>query len=69
MGCIICNCASNGMNNTGYACVPIFYSTKMIMLVPTYKSDGTKNYIASTDTLNQAYFDAKINNADAAQRW
>lgn len=74
MGCTICNCASNGMNNTGYACVPIFYSTKMIILVPTYKTDGTRNYISSSDTLNQAFFDGKINTGntfgtDASGRW
>jgi hypothetical protein len=70
MGCIICNCASNGMNNTGYACVPIFYSTKVIILVPTYKEDGTRNYISSGTTLNQAFFDAKIAATTAAgERW
>lgn len=70
MSCQICDCNSSGMNNTGFACVPIFYSTKKIIFVPTYKSDGTKNYIASSDTLNQAYFDAKIaSDTPADERW
>ena len=70
MSCQICDCASNGMNNTGYACVPIFGTTKMLFFVPTYKADGTRNYISSGTTLNQAFFDAKIaSDTAAAERW
>ena len=43
--------------------------TKKVVFVPLYADDGTRNSVASTDTLNLAYFTALVNNADASKRW
>jgi hypothetical protein len=39
------------------------------ILVPLIANDGTFNYIDPTDTLNDAYFTALINEADDSKRW
>lgn len=65
-----CTCTSGG-GNTG---VP-FCSTKQgvpysLILVPKYKEDGTLNSIdLANDTLNAAYFEGKINEANWQDRW
>ena len=65
----ICNC-DVGLSNTGLPnCAPIFSVTKKLILVPTYKADGTKNFIDLTATLDPAYLTAAINDADTAERW
>lgn len=64
----ICSCETI-MGNTG---VPTCYSAlklgKGIFMTPTFANDGTKNVIDTTDTLNDAYFTALINNADPSKR-
>ena len=63
----ICNC-SLSLSNTG---IPSKQSiaavTKKLIFVKLYADDGTRNSIASTDTLDDAYFSAKVNNADASK--
>lgn len=65
----ICNCSLT-LSNTG---VPgkqsIAAVTKKLVFVKMYDDDGVRNSIASTDTLDQAYFDALVNQADASKRW
>jgi hypothetical protein len=38
-------------------------------MTPTYANDGTKNVIDTTDTIDDAYILAAINNADPSKRW
>jgi len=64
-----CKC-DVGLGNTGLPnCAPIFSVTKKLILVPTYKNDGTKNYIDLSVTLDDAYLTAAINNANSDERW
>lgn len=62
------NCNIGG-SNTGQSCVPIMRVQKKIILVPTFDSTGAVNEIDLTQTLNEAYFVARINDTDASQRW
>lgn len=64
-----CKCDA-GLGNTGTPnCAPIASVTKKVIFVPTYKSDGTRNYIDLTTTLDAAYLTAAINNATTSERW
>ena len=64
-----CQC-NVGLNNTGVpGCVPIQSVTKSLILVPIKANDGSYNGVEDTDVLNEAYFTALINNADASKRW
>lgn len=62
------NCNIGG-SNTGQSCVPIMRVQKKIFLVPTFDSTGVANEIDLTQTLNEAYFVARVNDTDASQRW
>jgi len=62
------NCNIGG-SNTGQSCVPIMRVQKKIILVPTFDSTGAVNEIDLTQTLNEAYFVARVNDTDASQRW
>lgn len=56
--------------NTGTPnCVPIGNVTYRLIGVPTYDSTGARNYIDTTTTLDQSYFDALINQSDSTKRW
>lgn len=64
-------CACNGtLINTG---VPnkqrIVASGVKLFVVPMKADDGTANVILSTDTIDQAYVDALINQEDPSKRW
>lgn len=64
-----CKC-DVGLGNTGTPnCQPIATVAKKLIVVPTYDSTGAKNGILLSDTLDEAYLTAKINAADASQRW
>ena len=64
-----CKC-DVGLGNTGTpSCQPIATVAKKLIVVPTYDSTGVKNSITIGDTLDEAYLTAKINAADASQRW
>jgi hypothetical protein len=63
-------CACNaGLSNTGTGCSPFWQVAVKLIVVPYYDSDGNQNSIDLTDTLNQAYFTALINQADTSLRW
>ena len=40
-----------------------------IIVVPLVADDGTENVIRRSDTLNQAYFQAKVTHPDPSKRW
>lgn len=64
-----CTC-NQGMSNLGTrACDVLFKESTMLFAVPTFAADGTRNKIASGDTLDEAYFIAAINNVDPTKRW
>jgi hypothetical protein len=65
----VCDC-NVSLNNTGRpGCVPIFNVVDSIILMRLTADDGTPNGIDLTQTLNEAYFNAFINNADSSKRW
>jgi hypothetical protein len=64
-----CSCDVS-LSNTGTPnCVPIASVIKKLVLVSLVADDGTSNFIDTTDTLDEAYFLAKINHADPSKRW
>ena len=66
----LCSCTSQYKNSGQPSCVgALIQAARKIILVPRYKNDGTANKITVPATLNQAYFDALINNADRSARW
>ncbi len=64
----VCDC-NNTLANQGTGCTPLFNVAAKLIAVPTYDSTGARNSIDLTDTLNEAYFTALINEADASKRW
>lgn len=64
----VCDC-NNTLANQGTGCTPLFHVAAKLIAVPTYDSTGARNGIDLTDTLNEAYFTALINEADATKRW
>lgn len=63
-----CDCDSAGIGNTGVApCIPKFGVTKMLIFQPLYASDGTKNYLDRTVTMDATYINGLINNADRSK--
>ena len=69
MALVACGC-DDPLNNSGVpSCTTLEGVAIKFIAVPRLASDGTKNRILLSDTLNQAYFDAKFNEADATKRW
>lgn len=65
----ICSCETV-MGNTGLpSCYSPLKHASGIFMTPTYANDGTKNVIDTTDTIDDAYILAAINNADQSKRW
>jgi hypothetical protein len=64
----VCDC-NNTLANQGTGCTPLFNVIAKLIAVPTYDSTGARNGIDLTDTLNEAYFTALINQSDASKRW
>lgn len=65
----LCECDAT-VHNTGVtSCKTLMRDSEMIILVRKYGSTGALNYIDTTATLNQAYFDGKINNVNREDRW
>lgn len=64
----VCDC-NNTLANQGTGCTPLFNVAVKLIAVPTFDSTGARNGIDLTDTLNEAYFTALINEADATKRW
>ena len=65
----LCSCAVSLSNTGSPTCSPIMGVAVNFFLVPLIADDGTYNYIDPTATFNDAYFAAKINNADDSKRW
>jgi hypothetical protein len=64
-----CTC-DVGLGNTGAPnCVPAMRVAKKLIVVNRFDADGNYNEIDLTDTLNEAYFLALTNNADASKKW
>ena len=69
MGCIICDCNS-ALSNTGTRCTPVMGVAEKLIFVTLKDSAGNENRInLLSDTLNDVYVDAKINNTDWSKRW
>lgn len=64
----VCDC-NNTLANQGTGCTPLFHVIAKLIAVPTFDSTGARNGIDLTDTLNEAYFTALINQTDASKRW
>lgn len=66
----LCNC-NVGLSNTGSPnCKAIMDIARRPILVPIYKDDGTINeYEVAETTFDEAFFSARVNHADASQRW
>lgn len=66
----LCKCGDTGLNNTGTPssiCNP--GRIQLMIAVPKFGSNGDRNSILVTDTIDQAYIDSKINAVDPADRW
>lgn len=55
--------------NTGSGCTPLIQALKKLIIVPIFDATGAKNRIDLTVSLNDAYFAALVNQADATKRW
>lgn len=72
----VCDCNAT-LGNVGLPnCVNIPNVTYKLIITPTYDSTGARNKITTTDTLDQTYFDDRLNAGrsgatltDANQRW
>lgn len=64
-------CACNGtLKNTGTPSKQrVIAAGSSLVAVPMKADDGTANEISNTDTIDQAYIDALINNEDPSKRW
>ncbi len=65
----LCSCDVSLQNTGSPSCAPVMGVAANFILVPLIANDGTFNYIDPTDTLNDAYFTALINEADDSKRW
>lgn len=64
-----CSCEV-GLGNVGVpGCEEISKVAKKLIFVPTFKTDGTLNFLDITSTIDLALIQALINQADEAERW
>lgn len=64
----ICKC-DVGLGNTGLPnCAPIASVLRKIILVQTFKDDGTRNFIDLSATLDNSFLTTQLN-ADSDERW
>jgi len=66
---VVCSCEVSFLNTGLPNCIPAYRVWKKLIIVPLTANDGTKNKILSSDTLNAAFFNGKINNVDSSKRW
>lgn len=61
----------NGFGNTGYYlnCDSNFKVMRGDFMVPTYKADGTKNFIPSGTIIDEDFLTEALNNPDPLERW
>lgn len=69
MSILTCACTTAPGNTGTPNCEVLFKTQAGMFLVPMTADDGTANRIDVTATLNQSYFDALTQNADASKRW
>lgn len=64
----LCSCTT-GVKNFGQPnCVGVLERPQKLGFINTYANDGTLNMIESTDTLDDTYFSALINQTDKSKR-
>ena len=63
-----CPCNA-GLSNSGTACTPIGKVAAQLIIVPLFGSDGTRNGITLTDTIDDTYISDRINDTDKTKRW
>lgn len=68
MSCVACKCGE-AFGDTGFDCTQVQDITYKMIITRTFDSLGVRNSIPFTASLDQAYFDALINNADTTKRW
>lgn len=61
----LCECEATVQNTGTPSCKTLMRDAEMVILVPKYGSDGSLNRIDLTDTLDQTYFDNKVNAVDS----
>lgn len=59
----------NGLGNTGESCTPIIGITANAFAMYLKDGDGVRNGILLTDTINDAYIAARLNDVDPLKRW
>ena len=65
----VCDCNA-GLSNTGTPdCQNVQNVTAKIILLNTFDSDGNRNFIDTTLTLDKTFIDARINDSDKSKRW
>jgi len=66
----VCNCSGNSMGNTGSASGLKKWGKSIgFIMVPTFADDGTENRILCSDTFDEAYLTARLNDKDKSKRW
>ncbi len=65
----LCSCNDPVKNFGQPGCVGILERPEKLAFIQTTADDGTVNSILSTDTINQAFVEGKINEADISKRW
>jgi len=65
----LCECEATVQNTGTPSCKTLMRDAEMVILVPKYGSDGSLNRIDLSDTLDQTYFDGKVNATDPLDRW
>lgn len=66
---VVCSCSTEPGNTGRPNCKTLAKTASMIIVVKKFANDGTQNRILLADTLNQAYFDARFQEADPSKRW
>lgn len=60
----------DGVSNSGVpTCETIAKVAKKLFIVPLKSSAGAKNQISISETLNEAFFEALVNQSDVSKRW
>lgn len=67
----LCDCENPGIGNLGFpSCQVIAGVTGSMFIMPTFKSDGTRNSIdLVNDTLDTTFIEGKLYNSDPSERW
>lgn len=66
----LCKCTSKYANTGAPSCSgSLIKASRRLIMVPKYADDGTLNKVSLPATLNAAYFNALINQADRSKRW